>query len=404
MTYPLRRPDVRRPLVVNVSRYLPQYRVAFYEVLRPTLAAQDIDFVYIHGQPGPAEAVKGDAATLGWETLVRNRVVPIGRGGVWWQPCLSIVRKADLVIVEQGARLLLNYGLAAAQRWSGPRLAFWGHGRHFAAHEVTGVGETLKAALARRAHWWFAYTERSARVVEGLGYPRERITVVQNAVDTRALREWRAALTSGDLALLRESLGLGDGPVGVYCGALYREKRLGFLVEACDRVREALPSFELLVVGGGEDESLVRAAAATRPWLHYVGPRFGREKVAHLALGDLFLMPGLVGLAILDAFALELPLVTTAVDYHSHEIEYLEDGRNGRLVTEPDDPSAYAHAVVGLLRDRDALERLRAGCRETASEVTVERMVERFCGGVVAALDAPRLRRRRTRVQAAPPA
>ncbi len=376
------------PRVSIIARYIPQYREGFLEEVRRRLADAAVTFRVIHGQPTAAEAAKGDAVVLEWAERVDSHILRLGGRELYWQPVLRRVWRDDLVVVEQGSKLLVNFPLVFGQRLGGPQLAFWGHGRHFAAHEVTSVGEAAKAMLARRAHWWFAYTERSARVVSGLGYPLERITVVQNAVDTRAIREVRADLTQDDLARLRAQLGLGDGPVGVYCGALYREKRLGFLVTACDRVRERLPAFELIIVGGGEEEGLVRAAAETRPWLHYAGPRFGREKVAHLALGDVFLLPGLVGLAILDAFALELPLVTTAIDYHSHEIEYLEDGRNGRLVAEADDPTAYAAAIVGLLQDCEALSRLKAGCLESADRYTVEAMAERFCAGVRAALNA----------------
>jgi L-malate glycosyltransferase len=39
------------------------------------------------------------------------------------------------------------------------------------------------------------------------------------------------------------------------------------------------------------------------------------------------LMPGLVGLAVLDAFADGIPRVTTVIEYHSPEIEYLVPGR-----------------------------------------------------------------------------
>lgn len=374
--------------VAFVSRYVPQYREDFLTRTRERLAGDGIRFRVVHGQPSAKEAAKGDAVSLEWGERVDSRIFPMAGREMYWQPVLGRVWHDDLVIVEQGSRLLVNYPLVAAQRLGGPPLAFWGHGLHFAAHEVTGSGEAAKRALARRAHWWFAYTERSAGIVSGLGYPRERVTVVQNAIDTRAIREWRAALSADSLDGLRAKLRLGRGPVGVFCGALYPEKRLAFLVQACDRVRERLPSFEMLVIGGGEDEVLVRAAAADRPWLKFLGARFGADKVRHLALGDVFLMPGLVGLAILDAFALELPLVTTSVPYHSHEVSYLDDGVNGVMIEDADDPAAYATAVADLLGDASRLETLREGCRRAAEVYTVENMTARFCEGVAQALNA----------------
>jgi glycosyltransferase involved in cell wall biosynthesis len=97
------------------------------------------------------------------------------------------------------------------------------------------------------------------------------------------------------------------------------------------------------------------------------------------------MMPGLVGLVVVDAFAAGLPLVTTRIDTHSPEIEYLEPGVNG-LVTEPD-AGSLATACVELLQSPPLLERLRAGCSESSRVYTLEAMVERFARGVQDALD-----------------
>ncbi len=376
--------------VAFITRYVPQYRAPFLAQARALLDEEGVRLRVLYGQPNAAEVAKGDAVRVPWGEYARNLIVPVGRRDIYVQPVLRRAWGADLVVVEQGSRLLLNYLLVPAQRAGGPRVAYWGHGLHFAAHEVTRLGEAAKRMLATRAHWWFAYTERSADVVARMGYPRERVTVIGNAIDTGGLREARARVGSAELARLRRDLGIAlTARVGVYCGALYPEKRLGFLVDACDALRQRVPDFELVVVGGGEDEPLVRAAAESRPWLHYVGPLFGADKVRHLALGEVFLLSGFVGLAVLDSFALELPLVTCAAGTHGHELSYVEDGVNGLLVAGLPDAGTYAEAVAALLPDEARLDALRAGCRASAEKYTVERMAERFAGGVTAALAAP---------------
>ena len=50
------------------------------------------------------------------------------------------------------------------------------------------------------------------------------------------------------------------------------------------------------------------------------------------------------------------------------------------------DAGALSDGIVELLDSRDKLTHLRAGCRASAREYTLERMVERFSDGVVAAL------------------
>jgi exopolysaccharide biosynthesis WecB/TagA/CpsF family protein len=45
--------------------------------------------------------------------------------------------------------------------------------------------EKWKQIWLTKVDWWFAYNDLSAGIVRSLGYPEERITSVQNAIDTR---------------------------------------------------------------------------------------------------------------------------------------------------------------------------------------------------------------------------
>ena len=51
-----------------------------------------------------------------------------------------------------------------------------------------------------------------------------------------------------------------------------------------------------------------------------------------MRMSKLFLMPGLLGLAVLDAEVMGLPVVTTRYPWHSPEIAYLRDGETGVIV------------------------------------------------------------------------
>ena len=101
-------------------------------------------------------------------------------------------------------------------------------------------------------------------------------------------------------------------------------------------------------------------------------------------------MPGLVGLAVLDSFAYGVPMITTDVPFHSPEIDYLEDGKNGLIFRPADDPKLYAERVIALLGDDIGRDRLVEGGRAALDLYSIENMVERFAFGVLAALEAPR--------------
>ncbi len=113
-----------------------------------------------------------------------------------------------------------------------------------------------------------------------------------------------------------------------------------------------------------------------------------KEKSLLVSLGRVLLMPGLVGLVVLDSFAYGLPMVTTDLPYHSPEIDYLIDGENGVMVKQAEDPNAYADAAVRVLLDQDFRDKLKAGGAAALETYSIEAMAERFADGVTKALAA----------------
>jgi glycosyltransferase involved in cell wall biosynthesis len=377
----------RRPVVSLVFKSLYHYRIAFCEQLRQRLDSLGIDLRVIHGQPGREDAAKQDSATLAWAHQIRNTVVPVGRRELFWQPALPALRGSDLIVVEVASKLLLNYVLLARQMLGGRRVAFLGHGFNARQRPGTAVGELVKAAMSVRVHWWFAYNRVSAEAVARLGYPVERITDIQNAIDTRVLIEARRRIPPGQLDDLRRTLGIGGEHVGIFVGGMYADKLLPFLLDACRRIRHQIPDFEMIFLGAGPDQALVQSAAAELPWIHYVSPKFGADKVPYCLLAQVLLLPGAVGLAVLDSFALGLPLVTVEDRFHGPELAYLEDGRNGIVLPGATDAGDYTSAVAGLLRDPDRLTLLREGCAAASGTYTMEEMVRRFAAGLCLALN-----------------
>jgi glycosyltransferase involved in cell wall biosynthesis len=183
---------------------------------------------------------------------------------------------------------------------------------------------------------------------------------------------------------LREALGFGAGPVGVYVGSLYADKRLDFLFAVAEAIRRDVPDFHLLLIGEGTERDKVQAWCGEHPWACWVGARTGREKAAYVSLAQVMLNPGLVGLGILDAFVCGVPMLTTDCGVHSPEIAYLKNGVNGVITV--NDLDAYVDASLHLLRDTQALDAMRVECIVSAKEYTVENMARRFADGVAHAL------------------
>jgi glycosyltransferase involved in cell wall biosynthesis len=369
-----------------VQKSVPHYRAPFFECLRDRLSSRGIALDLVYGRSPQGASNKADEVDVDWGTRVDGTWFRVGSAELIWQPVLRHAMRADLVIVEQASRLLTNYVLQMSYVLRGhPRFAFWGHGRNFQARRQSNAPERAKRAVATHAHWWFAYNALSAAVVRSLGFPADRITIVQNAIDTGQLSRDRASLVPQDVGEFRRQLGIASDNVCVFSGGMYLEKRIPFLLDACRRIRERLPDFEMIFMGGGSDAVQVRDAAHANPWIHYLGPTFGKDKVTAFAAAKLHLMPGLVGLAVLDSFALTTPMVTTAVTFHSPEIEYLTPDR-GVVLPDPDNVTAYAAEVVSLLHDERRLEAMRRACDAASRVYTIEAMAANFADGVTRAL------------------
>ena len=362
---------------------LPQYRREFYCGLREKLSAKGIELVLIYGKLTGENTHKQDEIDLDWAVHVPNKTFRFMGKELYWQPCPKVATKANLVIVEQANALLINYYLMLLRRTKGLKLAFWGHGRNMQDYP-NSLTNRFKRLFIGQCDWWFAYTNGVKEYLQSHGYPTDRITVVQNSIDTRDLIDARQTTDPLILQGLRKELSLGTGPIGIYCGGMYREKRIEFLIDACLKVRTAIPTFELLVIGGGPDAELVQRAASKYPWIHYIGPKFGRDRVPYFLIANIVLMPGAVGLVILDSFALEIPLVTTKYPFHGPEIDYLQNNYNGLITSNNIDD--YAIGIVNLLNDKALLYRLKENSRQDAVKYSVEKMVDNFCVGIQQAL------------------
>jgi len=377
--------------VCIVQHRLLHYRIELFERLRAACALVGVELMLVHGQATPIEAIRKDTGFLPWAIEIKNRIWRIGGRDILWQPLPKEARDSDLIVLMQESRLLSNYPWLFGLGPKKTRVAFWGHGRNFQSDAPNGWRERWKRRNLTAVDWWFAYTQMSADIVAESGYPAERITVLNNAIDNSLFSADLASVTDAEVTALRASINAEPGaPVGLYCGSLYPDKRLELLLDACERLVARLPGFKLVVVGDGPSRSVLEAAGP-KPWLHLLGVKRGREKAAWFRAAQLYLSPGAVGLHVLDSFVAGTPMVTTADALHGPEIAYLQNGVNG-LITAGDAVS-YAEAVLSLLQDSAKFAQIQANASISAQQFTLDQMVQRFCDGIVASLKQPRLKR-----------
>lgn len=368
--------------VVIIQKGLPHYRINFFEELNSSLKKQGIDLLLIYGKyHGDDHDLEGEVIRRPWMQLINSYDFHVGNVHLYYQPCSKLLKDADLIIMPQWNSLLINYYLITRRlmRSSKTKLAFWGHGQN---RQVSGRNwrNVFKKIFINQVDWWFVYTEGVKKIVSKCNFPKEKITVVQNAIDTVAMGSIGEAITQKEIEAAKKSLGIRPGPVAIYCGKMYEGKRIPFLIQACERIKKKVPEFQVILIGDGKFKDQILGMSANQDWIYCLPSVAGKEKLIYFSFSDLLLMPGVVGLVVLDSFVTETPIVTTNFEFHSPEFEYIENNKNG-VITE-NTVEAYADKVVDLLKNRQEIERLKDGCKLSSKQYTLEKMVENFTLGV----------------------
>ena len=239
--------------VLIVEDYIPEYRHRFFESLDAALHRESIELlIAVGGASSPLAARRDDADDLDIVQRVQSRSLRLAGRQLKLRALGDLARSSDLVVLDHALRNLEAYPLLAGQRHGGPRVALWGHGTT-RVRRTTRLERGLNRRITSNAHWFFAYTQGGAEHLMRDGFPGDRVTVVQNTIDTVTLSALRGAVSGVGAQETRDRLRLPGCNVCLFVGALDASKRIPFLLEACRRVAERIPGFTLVVAGDGTD-------------------------------------------------------------------------------------------------------------------------------------------------------
>lgn len=364
--------------VTIIYRTIPQYRVEFYNQLRDSLKMKGIQLDLIYGNNGFSG--RNDSVDLEWAKFLPNKSFKIGNVPFIWQPCINFIKNSDLVIVEQANMLLINYFLIVKKILFKKKFAFWGHGQNLQAPK-DNLFNKFKLAYIDQSSWWFPYTDGVRKFLLNNGVSDSKITVVQNAIDTKELRKQYLSFSEDEINQLKSELSIQENDkVLIYCGALAKEKNLQFLLEVVKKIWVSGVKIKLLILGNGPERNVIEEICRDSEYLTFVGPKFGIEKAKYFRLSDLFLLPGAMGLAVLDAFAFETPIVTIQYPFHGPEIEYIKNFENGIIAEHSIED--YYEKVTLLLGNQELRDSIIINGLAEIKFLNIEEMVNNFSTGI----------------------
>jgi glycosyltransferase involved in cell wall biosynthesis len=264
------------------------------------------------------------------------------------------------------AALALSMGAASALRTGGavPPLV--------AARRVDFHlrGNSLSRWKQRQVDCFIAASEAIRQMLIADGIPPERTITVHEGIDV----EHVAAAPPVDV---HQAFWLPHhAPVVGNVAALVPHKGQRHLIDTAQLVIREMPDVRFIIMGEGElREPLERQIREHHLEKHVFMPGFRTDVLGCIKSFDLFAMSSVtegLGTSLLDAMACSRAIVATRTGGIP---EVVEEGVTGLLVP-PRDHAAMARAIVQLLKDDAARERMgAAGLARVSARFTVERMV-----------------------------
>ncbi len=232
------------------------------------------------------------------------------------------------------------------------------------------IKQQITLAVCRRADTLTAPSNDLARLARQTGVTRE-IEIIPHGVTP-------VSADPSHVVALRRSLKIKAGQITfVAVQRHYPVKEPLVFLEAWQRL--ARPDCRLILVGGGELESLLRQRIAelglTNVTLTGEVPR--EEVPSYLALADVFVHHSRYesfGLGVLEAMQAGLPVIACNVGAVP---EVVTDGAEGLLIP-PSDPEAMAAAAVRLADSPELRARLAAAARERATQFAWDHLASRY--------------------------
>ena len=308
--------------VAFVLRVLQGYRLPLFRRLQE---ARGLEVRVFHGPSFPGtKLVNGpnpglvDAEEL--QSLKLRLSTQHGLAAAPFSPRLpaALARFRPDAIICEGASNLPNNLLAYAYAgWTDTPILQWGLGaiKGRPPSRARRMLEPLIQLMERRADACIAYSTRGARYYRDVGVAPDRIIVATNVVDTEARKE---AMFGIDAAALYAEAHLDSDFVVLYVGGLARGKRVEMLVDAfrehVRRTDRPGARARLWIVGDGPlRPELERRASGLGDQVRFFG-RVSDGVSRHFVAADVFVLPGLGGLAISDAMVHGLPVIATIGD------------------------------------------------------------------------------------------
>lgn len=238
----------------------------------------------------------------------------------------------------------------------------------------------------KRAAVILSYSTYGKEYFKSLGIAADKIVVAGNTLRLEKQLRFKEEHFS-EVEALKSEIGFQEKFIFLAVGSIEKTKRFDLLIRVFRDLGKSYPHIGLIIVGGGNAEELnrLKALAGESDRIYFAGPRF-EDVGLFYSMADVFVLPGLGGLAINEAMAYALPVISAPAD--GTELDLVKKNRTGFLIG-MDAADDLRRKMEWCIRYPEAVRKMGNHAREfVASQYSLNNMINNFKEAVRLALSA----------------
>jgi glycosyltransferase involved in cell wall biosynthesis len=362
--------------IVILHPILPAYRKDFFELLNKQLKKKGIELTVMHGTSHFKQINSDTDPTYPTVPLLTREGRFLGYRIVRWKGVFSKLRSIspDMVIILFSPGNLTFWLVQLYCYYNKIKVGIWSNGS--VRQEITGLKKKIRGIFLNfflfRALFHLSYGSRYKKELLALGIEESKIFVAQNTINVEKIISFCAG---------RKPEKSGEYLTFLSVGVLIRDKNLSNAIRAVSRLIRENYKVHFDIIGKGTIIEELRALVKEEKMeknIFVLGYKSDAEIPQYFLNADVFIMPGTGGLAINEAMAYGLPLISTIAD--GTIIDLLIEGQNGYYVDEMASvDNLYEVCKRTLKKEKNELIEMGNLSRQIVTEkATLQNMVNNF--------------------------
>ena len=379
--------EKNRTTIAFISRTMPMYRMPIIEQFDVHIEADVFLICSKDMVPGEKAINFFDTSHVKTKLLkykggsieIGNRRYPYG----WFKKLFRTLDtiRPDVLVLEGESNFLNNVFLFFYCKVRSIPYIWWSCGR-VRDQKESGVRKMLKPALGlliKNASAVMGYSTYACRYFkETYGVSHRSTFVACNSLSRKKVEQNIRCLKK-EMSRTRKELGISKGtPVLLYVGAVVREKNPDLFFNIYRQVKNVLPKTHAIFVGGGSYLDEMKRLSADVKDFHITGPIHENTERYFLA-SDVFIMPGLGGLALQQAMMCGLPVVCSVAD--GTELDLVRNGQNGYFIEQGSSIEVWSEKIIRIITDTEKRKKMGHASKKIIdtsfnSDIMINRMID----------------------------